>query len=1701
MESKLHSIFRYRNFQEIPPNCDPDLFLAKNSDNQSCLHVAATCGGFDYIPPELLTAENLRQRDSFGDTPIHLAAFVGKLHALPLEVLPKDIFYAQDGDGKSVIAIAREKGILPQIPISVLLANEAYQYEAILNDLTTNRITKIDHRLMNPSIWSRTSSGERDHQSLFDTSAELGLLDQLPAEMLLEDVLKSRNHYGETPLHVVAKSLQPGSLGRAYSRFPEAFDWTDMDSAGNTILHCAARSGQLASVPDSILTEEAVTIRNHDGDSVLDLAFETKCLEVVPVELRFLCDDYSRTRLSEVLTSGDCEDLPKSLLLFSSLQRLLPTTKDISSILQLAARKGTLHMLPPEAFNDEYLKVLDDMGLSPLHIAAANGSLENLPAKLLTYEQLSVQDKNGRTPCHVAISSGHFGKLPFGILSPALLLTPDNEGVTCFHFGAAQQGLGGIPISLFSREALLAVNKTGQSVADIIEEHGNTPLLPPHLRNLSKERAFVRLKEGFSRDFTSAAGLHARELAELITLGEFQLQRRNFVLEWSGHYPELSLDEEQAEAVAEYGPHVQVVARAGSGKTRTLVARALFQITHCRIPATSILILAFNKKAVEEIRERLSKYLSEEQMPHVLTFHALAHRIVKPAEDLIFDEGETKEGQVFSTTIQRIIDEEMRGGAFEAKLRELMEARWKANLERIIALGFNLPQDEFLAHRANLPLTTMNARRVDTEAHKHIGNALLHLSLRYSYRRAIHRAAGTAYAPDFSHYNKETDQRIVVELLGQDGIVNSPARQAFWNSDRASNAHLLQFTEADCQDPGMILELVEKELAVRGIAVSPMSDDELWLALRDDVIRDFTKAVKNFISRCQKELISPDLLDGMLPDSDPELWSLNKIGENRYIKEPTVEGMQVRFWRLCSEIYRRYRQVLNEQSQTDFDQLMLNAAGTIREGNTGFSSARGRGDIRQIRHLLIDEYQDFSHLFDELRKSIIAQSPEALFFCVGDDWQAINKFAGSDLRYFTGFTQTFEPSVRKLITRNYRSCRKIVEIGNRVMQGEGEPSVPNSNEQGNVWRVEVGDYGNLSEAEEVVIEELGNDALSILRIASDCTSRGESVAILSRTSSVATPEDMHKLERWQERLRSFLPEKNRELLEASTTHGYKGKEAEIVILLDPEAYPFVHPDSIFNTIFGDTFQSIEDDEKRLFYVGVTRPKKTLYLLSYPSRYSDERPYSIRFLANAYPPSFDINRLQSNLLCGSRVVVRLTNRPGNYGNGGTFPIKDKLKESKFKWNEDRKIWSIFLERGSINSPFECVQYLNAQPWVREADDIVATFAWEDQKHRMVIDGGRVTPEGSSSPLPQIHGSEKKSEHTEPVDRIEQTQPKNPPPSDAAGQTRQQNPVATSAGVFETGVVGMKYGSGMEKARHLSVGDFVRLQREPGNPHDENAIQVMTASGERIGYVSRHVAEHLAAGLDAWGGTSQAKVTSVWIQPPPNFMVSIQICFPLPPNVVIPHELDANAQLADSPFGSAKPITTKSSAPTPPAKEIAVPEPVPLPPENHTPHDAATEHVQPGQEALDLSENLSPQQRLDLEGLLDPRLGPLIAEMYLSGLSDWPQIGYEGKDANGICTGSMLEVAWLDFKIGIALPANEFRSLAESGWTVLPAATVTASELRSLFSAEMTEAHPADQSSGTNPSVDTADSKDFTDKNIRFRHGSFYDEEPDEDIPPF
>lgn len=133
--------------------------------------------------------------------------------------------------------------------------------------------------------------------------------------------------------------------------------------------------------------------------------------------------------------------------------------------------------------------------------------------------------------------------------------------------------------------------------------------------------------------------------------------------------------------------------------------------------------------------------------------------------------------------------------------------------------------------------------------------------------------------------------------------------------------------------------------------------------------------------------------------------------------------------------YQDYLSTL-KSPKIDFNLLMSSATELLDSASCPAIVDR----IAPLRYLMIDEYQDFSYLFYALTNAIRRIATGAHLFAVGDDWQAINRFAGSDVDYFLKFANYFSRDVQNIpLATNYRSCRKIVEYANRFMLSSYDP--------------------------------------------------------------------------------------------------------------------------------------------------------------------------------------------------------------------------------------------------------------------------------------------------------------------------------------------------------------------------------------------------------------------------------------------------------------------------------------------------------------------------------------------------------------------------------------------------------------------------------------------------------------------------------------
>ncbi len=787
---------------------------------------------------------------------------------------------------------------------------------------------------------------------------------------------------------------------------------------------------------------------------------------------------------------------------------------------------------------------------------------------------------------------------------------------------------------LAAQRQLDAENAIRRKIEDL--EQLNREKLKQEELERKRVELWKEIRRRLQHDFLSLSDYYRDCCEGFITKREFEEKIHSFVREWvitnmgnKANGSVVAPDDEQIAAIASLGGHVQVVARAGSGKTSTLVSRALFLIKHCHVSPSELLVLAFNRKAALEIRARLLRLLNNEAdallsaeiarrsrganpsgasngddiqasvvdsvssqldvaLPYVMTFHALAYAIVHPQEDLLYDAPEDG-AQQLSRVVQQVVDDNLQIPETRERIRALMMAHFREDWERIVAGGYHRDRDEFLRFRRFLPRVSIDGKHVKSHGEKVIADFLCEHDIPYLYEYS-HDWNGVNYRPDFTLF-RGSDRGVVIEYFG---MLDDPnyrqtvrKKRAYWASRR--NWMLLEFAPRDLagNDSESFRRLLKTRLERQGISCVPLSEDELWLKVRERAIDSFTKALMNFIGRCRQQCLSPSGLEQLVEAHSP------------------ISSVEESFLKLAIEIYAGYMERLSASGEDDFNGLLQRAARAIEQGQTVFRRKSESGNLEALSHICIDEFQDFSELFHRLVGAIRSRNANVELFCVGDDWQAINGFAGSDLRFFECFTEYFGEARQLYLSTNYRSCGKIVSIGNDLMHGLGQPARAYKSSAGEVL------VASLESFEPSVIEreQYRRDVVTpmVSRLASHALRNHMDVALLCRTNNlpwytVSRDQDngrVSELERFTEAIRSSFAEDLGKHIDGSTVHKYKGLERTMVIVLDAvdRRFPLIHPDWVFSRVLGQSLERIVNEERRLLYVALTRAVATLVIIT------------------------------------------------------------------------------------------------------------------------------------------------------------------------------------------------------------------------------------------------------------------------------------------------------------------------------------------------------------------------------------------------------------------------------------------------------------------------------------------------------------------------
>ncbi len=798
----------------------------------------------------------------------------------------------------------------------------------------------------------------------------------------------------------------------------------------------------------------------------------------------------------------------------------------------------------------------------------------------------------------------------------------------------------------------------------------------------------------FQKDFLSTDSFYKNECSEYITNEEYDDLKIVFIKSWAGKNSLLPLDDDQARAIGECAGDIQLIARAGSGKTKTVVNRAIFLQKHCRVSPDQILILAFNTAAAKEIRKRFKEFEEKppyiKNPPYILTFHAFAYSIVRPREELLLNDQKEKQFKL-DNVFNKFLFERLKDRHFEKQIKELMLEHFKKDWIKIIEGRYGKKMLEFINYHRFLKQRSFKGHTVRSEGEKIIANFFFENDISYYYEYPFDWN-GRPYRPDFVIFTKKESKSIVIEYFGMTGQAGydaqSEEKRKYWDR-RKKDFIFLEYSEEDKNKNGVngFKKKLEEDLKNSGVLCRKLSEEQIWDKIQNDLRLAFTQAATNFVGKCRKSFISPEGLYKLISEYE------------------ALADTEFDFLKIVNDLYVGYLKYLKENNQDDFDGLMHRAVEKIEGGEKNFEvsyeEVRITGDIGKLRYICIDEFQDFNEMFFRLKQAIRDKNNKIAFYCVGDDWQAINTFAGSDLKYFKQFDKYFHPVKQALvIPNNYRSHKDVVNLGNNIMENiGGVPAKHTQSLKGGVYKVDLSRF--IPTQIEKKRHEGDYFTPAVLRLIDRIIRKDkQDVVLLSRTNNV--PYSGEKIGAFETRLKKYIkPESLRGSIKVGTTHSYKGNEADNVIIIDAtEArYPLLHPHWIFNQIFGDTLEKIYYEEQRLFYVAVTRAKYRLFLFT-------DKGFETPFLNDQNIRL--VNWEQSPpIKLGNNLLVKILNKEQSKRES-TIQIRKKLKATGYAWIQDDLSWQkTLVERDSFR-----ISDLQKESWCEYADGIEININDED-----------------------------------------------------------------------------------------------------------------------------------------------------------------------------------------------------------------------------------------------------------------------------------------------------------------------------------------------------------------------------------------------------
>lgn len=458
------------------------------------------------------------------------------------------------------------------------------------------------------------------------------------------------------------------------------------------------------------------------------------------------------------------------------------------------------------------------------------------------------------------------------------------------------------------------------------------------------------------------------------------------------HCLKYPLDKQQRRSIVSEEDNCLVVSSAGSGKTSSIVGKVKYLTEIKGVAPERILLISYTNKAAAELTERMAT-----NGLRGYTFHKLAIDIIGKttgAKPSICDNTDS----LFVDIYHKLLDK----SSFKKSIVEYFvdyqtnEADWE---QRKNERREQLSEQKNVQLKAMFPDMDGRAIYVRSEQEQKICFALSSLGVKFRYEEPYeHQLADemhSQYRPDFSIYFEQggVTKRIYLEHFGVDehglvpawfakekGITYEEANQKYndgitWKkaAHEKFGTQLLVTSSADFHYSD-IRDKLRKLLDDAGVPIQEKTDEELY----DLVLPKGSKQEKAFI-RLVVTFVT------LVKSSCKSIKEVLKQAKNAD-DERSVFIIK----NIFQPVYERYINALSDSNQIDFTDAILQATEICRTSHPV-----------EYDYIIVDEFQDISVDRYNFLKVLREGNPPAKLYCVGDDWQSIYRFSGSDMALYS----------------------------------------------------------------------------------------------------------------------------------------------------------------------------------------------------------------------------------------------------------------------------------------------------------------------------------------------------------------------------------------------------------------------------------------------------------------------------------------------------------------------------------------------------------------------------------------------------------------------------------------------------------------------------------------------------------------------------